>query len=216
MADDHPIYRAGLRTALESEPDFNVVGEAGDFSQLLTLVEQLNPDVLLLDVMLGEENSLHFLDLLHEIGPQMQVIILTAFADKDILLSAIRAGIQGFVIKEAGRVEIATAIRCVYQNKAYLDPRVTKMVIKLINSLITSRDLEKAAGDEKQLQKSHTLTKREREIFCLVRRGLKNKEIATRLNISTHTVHNHLINIYRKLGVSHRRQLTLASIDQND
>ncbi|PRR75045.1 response regulator transcription factor [Neomoorella humiferrea] len=215
LADDHPIYRSGLHAALDVEPDFNVIGEAGDLSQLIATVEQLQPDILLLDVILGNENSLRILDFLHEVAPRMRIVILTAFADRDIIITAIKSGVHGFIIKEAGRIEIAAAIRCVYQNKAYLDPRVTGIVFKFINNFICKHNQEaRNTGDGEQLLKSEKLlSKREKEIFLLARRGLKNKEIATHLHISAHTVHNHLLNIYRKLGISNRHQLMMIAND---
>ncbi|MHB1407903.1 MAG: response regulator [Desulfitobacteriaceae bacterium] len=201
IADDHPIYRKGLKAALQTFTDIKIIGEAHSCQESLFLVGQEKPDVLLLDVRLQEENSLTKVTRIKEICPRTKVITLTAYGDQHIIMMAIRFAVHGFLLKDAGIEELVQCIRAVNTGKFYLDPTVTEIVFIALQKFLDHDISTPTAVDE------DILSPREREVFILVRAGLSNKKIAEHLSISANTVHNHLVNIYRKLGVSKRRQV---------
>ncbi len=201
LADDHPIYRKGLKAALETFQDIAVCGEAQSCPETITVVGREKPHILLLDVRLHEENSLTRVMRIKEISPRTKVIALTAYGDQHIIMTAIRFGVDGFLLKDTGIAELVQCIRAVGGGKSFLDPTVTQVVFAALKKFLDRDSSTPNAMDE------DILSPREREVYILVRAGLSNKKIADHLSISSNTVHNHLVNIYRKLGVSKRRQV---------
>lgn len=204
LADDHPIYRQGLYAALETIPGVEAVGEASSCRELASLVTKTFPDVVLLDVRMGEDNGLAAVEKIRETSPRTRVIAITAYDDEEILTAAVQAGVDGFLVKDAGLDDLAAAIRAVASGKGFISPSATKQFLQLAAKLINQARGPQAATS------IECLTPREKEVLALAREGLTNRQIADRLLISENTVHNHLINIYRKLGLTRRRQL-LAS-----
>lgn len=201
LTDDHPIYRKGLKAALETFPDIKVIGEGHCCQDAITLVGREKPEILLLDVRLHEENSLTRVKRIKEISPGTKVIALTAYGDEHIILTAIRFGVNAFLLKDRGIEELVECIRAVSEGKSFLDPTVTEIVFSSMRKFM-DHDVSTPTFVDEEI-----LSPREREVFILVRAGLPNKKIAEHLYISSNTVHNHLVNIYRKLGVSKRRQV---------
>jgi two-component system, NarL family, response regulator DevR len=196
LVDDHEVFRIGLRTVLEFEPDLKVVGEAGDAASGVQAAESLGPDVVLMDVRLGGIDGVQACREIRSRFPDVRVLMLTSFADEDVVLSSIMAGAAGFVTKNVGRAELLKAIRSVAAGESLLDPAVTKQVLDKLVTL-TQRDREREIDQ---------LSEREREVLTLVAQGHTNREIAEKLVLSEHTARNHVSRIFEKLGLSRRSE----------
>lgn len=191
LADDHQIVRQGLRALLESEPDFKVIGEAGDGVGALKLVETLHPDVLVLDLMMGDINGLEVARQVSERSPETAVVILTMYGNEGYVLEALRAGAKAYVLKESPSTELVRAIREVMAGRRYLGAPLSERAIDTY--LQKSEPLEPDPYE--------ALTPREREVFVFASQGLTNAEIASRLYISQRTVEIHRANMLHKLGL---------------
>lgn len=206
IADDHPIVRDGLRKLLSLEEDFEVVGEAGDGREVLDQVEQVSPDVLLLDLRMPNLDGLSALQALQQSNKKTRVIVLTASDDKNEFVQAMKLGCSGIVLKQTAPELIVKSIRKVHAGEIWLDSHTTAAVMRQF-----STGGDPAAGGGKARERS-PLSQREREIVALVAQGYKNKEMAEKMFISEQTVKNHLHNIFDKLGVSDRLELALYAI----
>ena len=196
LVDDHEVFRIGLRTVLDFEPDLKVVGEAGDALAGVQAAEALRPDVVLMDVRLGGIDGVQACREIRSRFPEVRVLMLTSFADEDVVMSSIMAGAAGFVTKNVGRTELLKAIRAVASGESLLDPAVTKKVLERLVSL-TQKDREREVDQ---------LSEREREVLALVAQGYTNREIAEKLVLSEHTARNHISRIFEKLGLSRRSE----------
>ena len=207
IADDQALFRNGVRTLLESEPDISVVGETGAKEDVLDLVGKTEPDIVLLDwAMAGSEN----LKLLHEFkaaGTRGRVIILTTVEDRTAYAQAVRLGTSGIVSKKTPTDLLLKSIRRVHAGEVWLDRMTTAEVMRAF--ICASENPVKRDQHER---KPGELSRREREIAGLIAQGFRNKELADKLFISEQTVKNHLHNIFDKLGVSDRLELALYVI----
>jgi two-component system response regulator NreC len=199
LADDHHVVRQGLRSLLEAEPDFSVVGEAGDGLEATQLVERLQPDVLVLDLMMPSLNGLEVTRQVSQRSPQTHVIILSMHPNEAYVLEALRAGAAAYVLKESTSAELVRAVREAVAGRRYLSPPLSERAIEAY--------MQKA--ESAALDPFETLTAREREVLHLVAEGHTNAEIADRLFISRRTVETHRANMMRKLGL--RTQTDLIS-----
>ncbi|HVX65905.1 MAG TPA: response regulator transcription factor [Bryobacteraceae bacterium] len=206
IADDHPIFRDGLRKLLTLEDDFEVVGEARDGNDVLEIVRQSEPDVLLLDLRMPGMDGLTVLQNLKSSGSRTKVIILTASEDKNEFVQAMKLGCSGIVLKQTATELLYKSIRKVNAGEIWLDSHTTAAVMRQFAS-----PGRISSSDRKGRERS-PLSQREREIVALVAQGFKNKEIAEKIFISEQTVKNHLHNIFDKLGVSDRLELALYAI----
>ncbi len=202
LVEDHAVVRTGLRLLLESRPDLEVVGEAADRTATLSLVESKHPNIVLLDVDLGEENGLEFLSDIYQVGPKVKVILLTAMRDDALYEHAVGLGALGIVHKETAAEVLIQAIEKVYAGETWLDLNLTARVLQRMS---------RGTPPEALAQQAHinSLTPREREIIAAVAEGLKNREIGERLFISETTVRHHLTSIFSKLEVSDRLELLI-------
>jgi two-component system nitrate/nitrite response regulator NarL len=207
IADDHPIVRDGLRKLLALEDDLEVVGEANDGCEVLDRVQELDPDVLLLDLRMPNLDGLSALQTLQQTNKRTKVIILTASEDKNEFVQAMKLGCSGIVLKQTAPELIVKSIRKVNGGEIWLDSHTTAAVMR---QFAAPGDLA-ASGSGKTRERS-PLSQREREIVQLVAQGYKNKEMAEKMFISEQTVKNHLHNIFDKLGVSDRLELALYAI----
>ena len=208
IADDHPIVRDGLRKLLNLEEDFEVVGEASDGREVLDKVQELDPDVLLLDLRMPNLDGLSTLQALVQLNKRTRVIVLTASEDKNEFVQAMKLGCSGIVLKQTAPDLIVKSIRKVYGGEIWLDSHTTAAVMR---QFAAPGELGSGTGSGKTRERS-PLSTREREIVQLVAQGYKNKEMAEKMFISEQTVKNHLHNIFDKLGVSDRLELALYAI----
>ncbi len=208
IADDHPIVRDGLKKLLLLEDDFEVVGEAGDGREVLEKVQDLDPDVLLLDLRMPNLDGLATLQALQQSNRRTRVIVLTASEDKNEFVQAMKLGCSGIVLKQTAPDLIVKSIRKVHAGEIWLDSHTTAAVMRQFSTGLESGS---GPGAAKGRERS-PLSTREREIVALVAQGYKNKEMAEKMFISEQTVKNHLHNIFDKLGVSDRLELALYAI----
>jgi DNA-binding NarL/FixJ family response regulator len=206
LADDHPIVRDGLKKLLSLEEDIEVVGEASDGREVLQIVQDKEPDVVILDLRMPNLDGLSALQALQQLNKKAKVIILTASEDKNEFVQAMKLGCSGIVLKQTAPELIVKSIRKVYAGEIWLDSHTTAAVMRQFSS-----PAEMLGGTGKARERS-PLSQREREIVSLVAQGYKNKEMAEKMFISEQTVKNHLHNIFDKLGVSDRLELALYAI----
>ena len=192
IADDHAVVRQGLRTFLDLQDDIEVVGEAGDGEEALALIEQLTPDVALIDLVMPRMDGIEAIRRLRERAPDVRAIVLSSFVDDDRLFPAVRAGAAGYLLKDVQPQELVEAIRTVHGGGALLHPQVA------------ARLLQDMAEDP--------LTPREHEVLALIGRGMPNKLIARELSLSEKTVKAHVSSILAKLGVTDRTQAALYAV----
>ena len=215
IADDHPIVRDGLRKLLSLEDDFEIVGEANDGREVLDLIQDVEPDVLLLDLRMPNLDGLSTLQAMQQTGKRTKVIILTASEDKNEFVQAMKLGCSGIVLKQTAPELIVKSIRKVHAGEIWLDSHTTAAVIRQF----VANDEPPAMAPPPQAttrdRERSPLSQREREIVALVAQGFKNKEMAEKMFISEQTVKNHLHNIFDKLGVSDRLELALYAIHNN-
>jgi DNA-binding NarL/FixJ family response regulator len=207
IADDHPIVRDGLKKLLALEPDLEVIGEAGDGREVLDRVQELEPDVLLLDLRMPNLDGLAVLQALQQSNRNTKVIVLTASEDKNEFVQAMKLGCSGIVLKQTAPDLIIKSIRKVHAGEIWLDSHTTAAVMRQF-----AAPADVVASNQGKARERSPLSQREREIVALVAQGYKNKEMAEKMFISEQTVKNHLHNIFDKLGVSDRLELALYAI----
>lgn len=208
IADDHPIFRDGLKQLLATEKDFEVVGEAGHGDDVLPAVEKYHPDILLLDLKMPGTHGLAVLQKMQVAQSTTKVIVLTASEDKNEFVQAMKLGTSGIVLKQSATDLLFKSIRKVSEGEIWLDSHTTAAVIRQF----ASGEEFPAAATNGRSRERLPLSQREREIVTLVAQGFKNKEMAEKMFISEQTVKNHLHNIFDKLGVSDRLELALYAI----
>lgn len=208
LADDHPIVRDGLKKLLQLEDDFEVIGEASDGREVIDKVQELDPDILLLDLRMPNLDGLSALQALQQTNKRTRVIVLTASEDKNEFVQAMKLGCSGIVLKQTAPDLIVKSIRKVNSGEIWLDSHTTAAVMRQFSTGLEGS----GGGTGKGGRERNPLSTREREIVALVAQGYKNKEMAEKMFISEQTVKNHLHNIFDKLGVSDRLELALYAI----
>jgi DNA-binding NarL/FixJ family response regulator len=202
VADDHPIVRDGLIAVLSTQPDFDVVGEAATGRQVVDQVVALQPDVILIDLEMPEMDGVQALEALRALDRPARAIVFTAFDTDERIVSAVRAGAKGYLLKGAPREELFTAVRVVHAGGSLLQP------------VVASRLLERFGEPAVPAVSPETLTARELEVIVLVAQGAANKEIAQRLAISERTVKFHVSSIMSKLGAANRTEAVALATQQ--
>jgi DNA-binding NarL/FixJ family response regulator len=202
VADDHAIFRDGLRKLLEGADDVQIVGEASNGLECTKMLAKIKPDILLLDLRMPEKDGLGVLEEINFDNLPTRVIVLTAAEDDRDVVRAMRLGARGVVLKQSASDLLHKSIRKVHEGEIWLDNRMTAEVI----------DAFKKSSESGQRREKPLLSDREKEIVQLVAQGFRNREIGEKLFISEQTVKNHLHNIFDKLGVSDRLELALYAI----
>jgi DNA-binding NarL/FixJ family response regulator len=214
VADDHPIFRDGLCRLLALEEDFEIVAQAHDGREVLQVLQEHEPDILLLDLKMPNLDGLGTLQRLQASRNQTKVIVLTASEDKNEFVQAVKFGTSGIVLKQTATELLIKSIRKVHAGEIWLDSNTTAAVMRQFASPEESPTPVPPPPATRERERS-PLSQREREIVSLVAQGFKNKEMAEKMFISEQTVKNHLHNIFDKLGVSDRLELALYAIHNN-
>ena len=205
IVDDHAVIRAGLRMLIEQDQTMSVVAQAGNRAEALHLAEKEQPDIILFDLMLGDEDGLEFLPALCDTSPSSRVLVLTGVQTAESHRIAIRRGAMGIVLKQQAADLLLKAIRKVYAGEVWIDRSMMGSVLDDVRS-------ERQQGSNTEATKIASLTPREREVVALVSEGLKNKLIGERLYISETTVTHHLSSVFSKLEVSDRLELIIYAV----
>ena len=200
IVDDHLLVRTGLRMLIDNEPNMEVVGQAANRAEALSVAKAAQPNLIVLDIDLGGEDGLDFLPELHQAASEARVLVLTGLRDMEAHRRAARLGASGLVLKEHAADILLKAINKVHGGELWLDR-------SMLGSLLREATQEPKADPD--ALKIATLTPREREVVTLVSEGLKNRDIGSRLFISETTVTHHLTSIYAKLDLSDRLELVI-------
>jgi DNA-binding NarL/FixJ family response regulator len=200
LIDDHVVMRMGLRMLIENQPGLKVVGEATDRGGAILSAAREQPDIILLDLDLGDENGLDLLPELRAAAKGARVIVLTGIRNPAEHQQAVRLGATGMVLKEQAVDTLVKAIECVHAGETWLDPA-------LVANVLAERSRARGEDAASDAPRIAALTEREREVIALIGEGLKNRQIGERLSISETTVVHHLTSIFAKLGVANRLEL---------
>ena len=199
LVDDHTLFREGIKKILSLEPDLEIVGEAVDGDEVISLLNRSKPDVLLLDIKMEKINGLQVLPQIVQLFPHLKIVILTAQITQVESISAIKEGARGIIMKHAASEFLIKGIRKVYNGELWADNSTMSLVVESLSKRLRGeRPLDREKKD---------LSQREKEVITLVATGHRNKEIADKLFISEQTVKTHLSNIFQKLEVGDRLEL---------
>jgi two-component system response regulator NreC len=204
LADDHALVREGLRTVLEGEGDWSVIGEAADGLGAIALAEQLNQDVLIVDLMLPSLSGLEVIRQVHTRMPRTHIVALSMHANESYVVAALRNGAEAYVLKDARSTEIVQAVRAVLAGQRYLSPPLSQYMLDAY--------IQKAKGAP--LDPYETLTTREREVLHLAAHGASTPAIAERLVLSPRTIETHRTNLMRKLGLRSQTDLVRYALQR--
>lgn len=203
IADDHNLLREGLKQLLEFDGSMEIIAEASDGIECLEILNNVNPDILLLDINMPLKNGIEVLEELKVSKPDLKILILTVHGEVEYLIKAIDIGADGYIMKDSESSELKRAINEILSGEKYIQPSL----IPMLNNKLANRDIDK--------DKLNSLTSRELEVLVQVANGMFNKEIAINLNISERTVKNHISNIFKKIDVSDRTQAAVFAIRNN-
>jgi DNA-binding NarL/FixJ family response regulator len=207
LVDDDALVRAGLRMILSSADDLEIVGEADDGAHVVAAVRQHRPDVVLMDIRMAEMDGITATAALRRLDPPPQVIVLTTFQADELVMSALRAGASGFLVKDTPPAEIINAVRVVATGDAIISPSVTRTLLSHFTDAQASERRRSAT------QRLATLTDREREVAAAIGSGASNAEVAASLFMSEATVKAHVSRLFNKLGVASRVQIAIVVHD---
>jgi DNA-binding NarL/FixJ family response regulator len=202
IVDDHPVVRDGLSLVLDTQADFEVVGEAGGGVEAVQRAEELQPDVILLDLEMPDLDGVDALKLMQESRPGIRVIVFTAFDTDERILSAIRAGARGYLLKGAPRGQVFDAVRAVHSGGSLLQP------------MVTAKLLDHISASEETPRPNQTLTPRQLDVLRLLAKGLQNKEIAAQLGVADRTVKFHVGAILTKMDAGNRTEAVTVAVQR--
>lgn len=204
LADDHKIFREGVRSILEKEKDMEVVGEAANGAEVLELIEQANVDVLVLDIDIGKPNGIEITALISQNHPEIKILILSMMGLHDFVIQALEKGAIGFLLKNTGKDEVLTAIRSVSKGDSYFSREVSAILIEQLQKPVSS----------KRRSSDIPISPREIEVLRLIAQENSNSEIAEKLFISIRTVDTHRRNLLEKLGAKNTAGLVKFAIQK--
>lgn len=205
LVDDHAIVRLGLTTLLNDQPDMEVVGEASTAGEAVKAVEKLHPDVALMDIRLPGEGGIEATRQITELFPSSKVVMLTSFADDELVVRAIRAGAVGYVLKQVETDELLRAIQAAARGESVLDPATTTRLLTRV------REAERKADEDA----FRDLSNREMDVLVTLARGKTNAEIASLLNLSEKTVGNYIGSMFEKLNLNNRIELAAYAYEHH-
>jgi two-component system, NarL family, response regulator DevR len=205
LVDDHEVVRLGLKALLERHPQFDIVGEASSAREALEKVANNHPDVVVMDIRLPGTSGIEACEEITSRFPETRVLMLTSYAEDEMLFSAIRAGASGYVLKQIGGEELVRALEAVARGEALLDPAVTQRVFQ---------EVRRAVKEEEASAFAH-LSQQEKHVLLLVSEGKTNREIAKALFLGEGTVRNYVSSILSKLGVSNRAEAAAYAVEHN-
>ena len=203
IVDDHEMVREGLKAILLTEPDFHIVGDAGDAQQALVLIEQSRPDIALLDIRLPGMGGIEMCQIVTERYPDTAVIILTTFTDEDLVTRCIRAGARGFLVKDVERFDLKRSIRAVARGEASLDPKAAVAVLA---------QLRRSTLADTGITAPEPLSTQQLVILRMVAQGLSSREIGTQLYLSENTVKGYVQEILHRLSVKNRTEAVMVAV----
>lgn len=199
LADDHPLIREGFKALLARNIQFEIAGEASDGKELLEIIEQTSPEIVLTDINMPHLSGLEVMQKVLPEHPEIKFIMLTMHEEREYVVRCLAAGAKGYLLKSVDITELANAIKTVYQGGKYFSPAIANILAESISNPVS---------DEEEVN----ITPREREVLLLVSQGHSTKQIADRLNISIRTVETHRINLLKKLNVGNSAELVKKSI----
>ena len=199
IVDDHILFREGLRSLFETQPDFQVVGEAGSVKEAIAVASAVKPEIILMDFSLGDGTGLDATKAILKDQPEAQIVFLTMHEEDDLLFEAIRCGAKGYLLKNLAVSKLVTSLRSLKKGEAPISRVMTARILDEFVQLENYRRWNDVALE--------TLTEREREVYQELVRGASNKEIAERLTISEYTVKNHVSSVLEKLELKARRDV---------
>ncbi len=205
LVDDHEVVRLGLKALLEHHPQFEVVGEAGTAKEAVDQVSRLRPDIVLMDIRLPGASGIEACEEITRTYPETRIIMLTSYAEDEMLFSAIRAGASGYVLKQIGSDDLIRALEAVSRGEALLDPAVTQRVFQEVRRAVKDEEASAFAN----------LSQQEKHVLALVSEGKTNREIAKALFLGEGTVRNYVSSILSKLGVSNRAEAAAYAVEHN-
>lgn len=206
LADDHALIRSGIRNLLQGNKEFQFVGEAGDGEEAIRKAAELKPDVVVIDIAMPKVSGVEATRIIRQQNPATRVLVLTMHENEEYVYQIVKSGAGGYVLKNAGKEEIETAIRTVAGGEQFFSPRVSELMISGYMKRAKRREGEGSSGEV-------TLTKREQEVLALIARGLNNQQIAERLFISPRTADTHRNNIMQKLDIHDVANLVRYAIE---
>jgi two-component system response regulator NreC len=204
LADDHELIRTGIRNLLESNKDFVIVGESGDGEETITKVREVKPDVVVIDISMPKMSGIEVTKRLKEKFPAVKVLVLTMHENVEYVYQIYKAGAGGYLLKNAGREEITSAIYAVARGEKFFSPRISELMISDYMQKAERRDSQAA---------DVSLTKREEEILRLIAKGMNNQQISDQLFISPRTVDTHRTNIMQKLNIHDAANLVRYALE---
>ena len=199
LADDHPLIREGFKALLNRDEGFEIIGEAETGIELIEMMNKISPEIILADISMPRLNGLHAIEQIKNAHPSVKFIILTMHEEREYVMSALKMGIDGYLLKNVERAELMKAIRTVYKGDKYFSPHITSILAQSV----TKTDQPELAD----------VTPREKEVLDLVAAGLSTKQIADKLDISVRTVESHRINMLKKLRVNNSAELIRKAIE---
>jgi two-component system, NarL family, response regulator LiaR len=202
IVDDHAVVRTGLRVFLDLQPDMEVVGEASDGSEGVAVARRLEPDVVLMDLLMPNMDGITAIGRIKAERPETEIVTMTSFIEEEKVTSALEAGASGYVLKDAEAEEVARAVRAAYAGEIHLDPAVARLLAERMRNRKSPKD-----------ELAEPLTDREKDVLRLLGQGMSNKEIGTTLFITERTARTYVSNILGKLGLASRTQAALYAVE---
>lgn len=205
LADDHTLFRQGVKTLLGAEPDMEVVGEAADGNAAVERAAELKPDIVLMDIGMPGPSSFETARQIKRNRPETRVLFLTMYDDEDYLVESMEVGASGYILKDSPAPQLVAAVRDVWRGGSYLSPRMLSQLVDDFRTRVRSTE---------RMPRFATLTPREKEVLKMLAEGSSVKEVACQLNLSVKTVEAHKFNLMRKLDIHNKAQLVQYAIQK--